>query len=477
MCCGDYCQQHKIELKMFAKPFIYILGLSLVPFLLFSQETEPELEGLAVHEFRHHVVVLIDRSGSMKRKMERRKGMQRFKSLLSTQVNNILFEPGQVLPEEMLLREKDYLSIAFFGLGRNNQYDYKRYISQEINGRHGELGKTYWENHSPEDLQAIWGKIQRYNNSIFSGNFTGLSFAGPMGVNYFKQKQKKVHRTFVIIISDGQFNSIDDPSSELVTKAITDRRTGERHRLNNQSYVDQVFSSVKSNYLWHPELFRQEYGPFKLNIYEYKPNQSNLSSRSILEMPANLQVLRTPNGFEKTFSIKDSDPTDDYVPRKVLVRITHTDSDKLIYEKTNFFENGQAKITIHDLPSAFLNDSLKMSLFFWIDFGDDAYGAHQLHPFGSDEQGAGGLKESLTLTFEPTGKIWGVIPLSNSMFSLSSSFMGAEQNQNIRFWNHAFGVLLLAMLLIFGWRYLLRHRETKDPDSISIQTISGIKIK
>lgn len=454
---------------MFLKNNLYIIG-----FIVFFIPIKSHGNTMQFTDsLKNHVILLIDRSYSIRKNG----GVEKLEDLLSNEIPSILFEADKVIKEEPLLKRKDYLSIAYFGLGGFNQYTFDNFISDKMTMEDYEkIGKRYWENVTIKEFKDFWNGDDFDIWDVCTGDFTGLSFAGPMGIHFFRQKDNKVHRTFVLIVTDGQFNSIDDPSSELAVASVRDG-LGKYRILRNATSVEGIFSDVKANYTWHPELIREQHFPLSLNLYEYKPNQINFSIRSKLDFPSELELERKLNGYETTFDIIDADSLDNYRPHKVLVQISSSNSEnEFIFQKEIFFQGSTAKIPIIDLPKENMDNPLKLSLHFWVDFDDDAYGAHQLHPFGSVGQGSEGLTEMLDITIEKQRKILGFIPLSNRMYNFSTNWVEEKQSESVKFWNRFFGLLLFVMSLMIVWWYLVKERELVDPKTITIKTVGGSKI-
>jgi len=425
-----------------------------------------------IDAFRHHVIVLVDRSGSMKRNVLE----SEMKRLFTEQLSKILYDSAEVLPDRPLLLEKDFLSVAYFGLGKFNNYDYKHYILQELQtGNAGNYGTSFSRAVDREVINSLWAQIGRNYHSFFSGNFTGLSFAGPSGFHFFKGKERKVHRTFVLLVSDGQFHSIDDPSSELAMKSVFDRN-GNLHRFKSNEYIEGVYADVKTNYNWHPELYSEKYNKFELKVFEYIPNQVGLAIRSKLDFPVEVQVDRTPDGYQKTFTVSDQDRGDAFDPRQVLVQLLDSKSGDTISQHLHPFKDGVSRFDLEEFSSKPAGDSLLMQLSFWMDYNDEVYGGFQLHPFGSTAQGADGLKESITLYFEKEGRILGFLSFPNSLYRFSSGFRGTSQSRNILFWNGLLIFLLTLTLAGYTLWYIIRTRIISDPSQVSIQTISGARI-
>lgn len=457
---------------MLLRLYICTIIISVFPLSLIAQDKQQRAVESLIDSSRNHIIVLIDRSGSMKKSGN----INIVRELITREIPKLLFEEGIVINEKTLLQKDDYLSIAFFGLGGNNRYDYKNYINQElVVGDKRPIGKTYSRVTSRIVFDSLWQKIEENYNQFFSGNFTGLSFAGPTGFHYFKNKEKTVHQTFVLIVSDGQYHSIDDPTSELRLKSIIGK-TGINHRFKNNGHIEEVFSDVKSNYSWHPELLSRAYGQFSLNLYEYVPNQLNLDIRSKLKFPTEVELDRTPDGYEGMFKITDIDPRDIYVPQKVLTRILSKDMTDTISQDIDFFNKGEVSFKIRDIPANYIGEPLNINLAFWVDYNEEAYGAHQLHPFGRKEQGADGLVESVEVFFEKKSRILAFIPLTNRLYKISAKFAGTRQNRNVLFWNVFLISLLFLGFIVYSWWYIIKKRRVTDAQSISIMTVSGIKI-
>ena len=370
---------------MLYRPCIMVF-IFLFPFCLVCQDSEWESKKLQIDSFRNHVILLLDRSGSMAKGRD----MDALEEVFTKTLPDILFEKGKVIENKSLLQSNDHLSIASFGLGSFNDYNYEQFIHQRIGKEESSLGQTYTVLNKSDKLEQLWKKISAQPKAFFSANFTGLSFAGPIGFNYFSSDNKRVHRTFVLIISDGQFHSIDDPSSELSMKGVNDGQKRWQEFKNHQIIRD-AFSEVKMHYSWHQgERYWQE-GKYKIQLFEYIPNQLNLDIRSKVDFDPEIIIERKPGGYEKVLSFTDSDTTDLYVPQKAMVQLLNKKTGDTIFQDIRIFKGGTALFKLKHLSNSLVGDPLELYASFWVDYNDTAYGSHQLHPFGKKNAGSRGF--------------------------------------------------------------------------------------
>lgn len=450
-----------------------VVFLLLFPFCLICQDSQWGGRQLPLDSFRNHVIILLDRSGSM---TKGRGSMSILEDVIKNEVPKLLSEKGLLIDQKALLQSDDYLSIGFFGLGEFNDYDYKKFITLALDDQATKpLGRTFSRISGQAALDHSWIQIYTHQKRFFSGDFTGLSFAGPIGFQFFKNSERRVHQTFVLLISDGQFNSIDDPNNEISHKSIPIKRYNKHQTLFNRKYISETYKEVKNQYNWS-EVWSSQKGKYKLHLYKYVPNQKSLDVRSIVEFDMNVVLNRTPDGYEKKLSFKDVDTSDVYLPQLMAIQIIDPESEEVIHQDMHYFHKGQVNALLKDIPEEYVGKSLKMEMAYWVDLKDDVYGCHQLHPFGDEEQGAKGLVKAIDLLFEEKAYILGFIPLNNFLFKISGSLMGNAQTDNVLFWNICLISLLLVILVISTAIYITRKRVITDAHSISIKTLTGSQI-
>lgn len=449
-----------------------LVFLFLLPFCLICQDSEWKSQKLQIDSFRNHVIILLDRSGSMKGEESTRI----LENVVKNEVPKLLSEKGLVIDQKALLQSDDYLSIGFFGLGEFNNYDYTRFITLAVDDQADKpFGRTFSRISAQAALDHSWKQIYTHQKRFFSGDFTGLSFAGPIGFQFFKNSERRVHRTFVLLISDGQFNSIDDPNNEISHESIWIKRYKRHQTLFNRGHISEAYKEVRNQYNWS-EVWSSQYGKYKLHLYEYVPNQRSLDVRSIVEFDMDVMLNRTPGGYEKKLTFKDADTSDIYLPQLVALQIVDPESKEIIHQDIHYFHEGQANTLLRDIPKEYYGTPLKMEMAYWVDLKDDVYACHQLHPFGDDEQGAKGLVKTIDLLFEEKAYVLGFIPLNNYLYKISGSLMGGVQRDNVLFWNACLISLLLIILVISTAIYISRKRVITDARSIAIKTLTGSQI-
>ena len=73
--------------------------------------------GVAGDEMVHHVVLVIDRSASVRKKASN----SQLRRLFTRDLAEGFFSPGRVIPDQVLLKEGDYFSLTGFGMTRKTR--------------------------------------------------------------------------------------------------------------------------------------------------------------------------------------------------------------------------------------------------------------------------------------------------------------------------------------------------------------------
>lgn len=433
---------------------------------------------------KHHVIILIDRSAGMifpngenTSNFITRNNVSKLKNVLN-EVEKLCNQPVHKTKGRKILQNGDYLSFAGFGLHYNESYydkDFKKFIlrddkySQNRRGDNHKFGYRFL--HISKPISTIFEKIK--NNIFNKGNFFnkywgGISVSRALGITAFREPDKTIGRTFLFLITDGEYNGSGDPMQEVMDIKNIYESKGKTLDI---SFALKNINLLNENYLcksvneYNPVVYKENKsggGKFYLSLYEYIPLQKFFSIESVFHFPSQIVCNRVPYGYKAKI---DLSPIDNpyYTPIQILGEMHCVKKDTIIdafnYTYTSTIQLVSQELNI-DNKYAFSTDSLKLK--FWLHFNDEAYGASVLSPNGSNLQGAKGLNRVLPVEFEPTVKIFGVIPLSDAMFKLFSFSKGQTQERTKDIIHLAGGivVLILLTLMLFGY-ILVGRRHTK----------------
>jgi hypothetical protein len=415
-----------------------------------------------VDSLTHHVLVLLDRSGSVKRVTN---GTNAVKQLITRSLPHYLLDTNIIadLPaNRALLQPGDYLSIMSFGFEQNNP-DVEKFIEM-VDGSN-RYGLAFNQSFSRNTFDNLWQKINNPNgnyqgfSTFFRKNWTGLSFAGPLALNKLHDTTmpKDINRTFVIIVTDGEFNDINDPNNEI--KVIGMDHNGYTSIANKDSILTR-YNKIREVFLWDQLL---EYPisagnrTYKFEIMEYKPIQKTFAIEALMPFDPELVFKRTPHGYHsKDLKITPYKDNPNFSLEKM--RLTGYDStqqfDLFTEEYTNIYNDTSIWLT-------FDNDDFEHDLYlkaqFWVHFDDGVYGGHTLHPGGSSLQGKKGLNKLVKVYIEPRAEIYWFIPLWDILY-IPLSFISENQYTVKAIYEISIPLLLIIVAFIYNQ---LTQKQTK----------------
>lgn len=198
----------------------------------------------ALPGINHHVIILIDRSGTM---FSNNRRNNLFKLL--NNLNEICFKEGYVFDDKPLLDAErgDLLSIAGFGGDEKKIGDF---ISLKANNN--SFGRKCDNSFSSKFIQTLKNDIGNayvtYPNSgesnFFNKRYTGISFVKEYALSVLKDETKKVTRTFIFTLSDEVPNATGG-ESEILNFA-------DQYRWSNSKKKDMlnIYTHIRSKYLF-----------------------------------------------------------------------------------------------------------------------------------------------------------------------------------------------------------------------------------
>jgi hypothetical protein len=429
---------------------VYIAFLVLASIILFTN-----IPGLASEDVVHHVIVLLDGSGSMD---DTNQKLQEIKKLVTEGLSYVCFKEGTVLNRRKLLDKNkgDYLSIISFGI-EENESDFSKFIRKvEFNNK-----KTYCYSNDFNESIFKDGLLPIKKRLVLNYNWSVIEIAIPMGINHLKNGCKKdirVNRTFIVLITDGEYSSND---------AYKDK---------NIDYVDSIRNKLIKNFDWTDELNwageqdKLRTSKVKLRIFEVKPRMENFSIQSIIKYDNSLFFNRTEEGYEADLRITFQDTEKQF-------SITQMKAE-LIDSKGNIIPNSDK--TIQDLntdktirffiPNWYSEKEIDIQMKFWVHMQDDSYGVHVLYPHGTAMQGYegyAGLNKIIPVEFEPIKTVWGWIPLSDGLYKCSASLCGSDSQAEIVKCLTTIGwvVIVFLIVILFILLYILNRIFTVQTEA------------
>ncbi len=405
-------------------------------------------------EFRHHVVVLLDRSSPMDKTQNRVKAL---KEALTSDLEELCFNEGLIVEGRKLLDASrgDYLSVLSFGMEKKEP-DFHELI-QEIKSENNE-NYTYWQKYREGGFASgeLWSAINNKNNypDFFSYNWSAISLSMPMGIYYLGQigfeKNIKVNRTFVVHITDEAYNAGADSILEIDhIKRIT---RDEGQMVKNSEDVARIHQAVQSTMLWRKVPEGKPYGkkykkvPIKVKLYEFSPIAKVFAIESQLQYDVRqVEFKRVNGGYRSDFRIAPINMDSPFKVLKLEARLENESGDvvggnSVVFENLDIAENVVFRLP-HGTYGAW--GDLTMRVRFWVHWKNEVYGVHVLHPDGGSLQGAEGLNRLIGAKFEESQDIWGAIPMSDSFFDFSSELLGGDQVSIQKFWEKFLAIIAI----------------------------------
>lgn len=370
---------------------------------------------------RHHVLVLIDRSQSMRNSLCSNDNLS---ALIVTDLRSMLFQKGLVIPERQLLENDDYLSVLSFGLDADAK-NFDQFIQDDFGIRMENIA----EKKEYQTLQRVMEQIERRGGcgNLFNKSYGAYTVAVPAALNFLKRKDKLVNRTFIITITDGQFNATgQQPRLELGT--IKTQIKGSKgidvdieRPLSMSTSLFESYGLIQGTLEQYgkpnPKIYSAIKGKARMQIHELVPYQRPLAIEAFLRADrATLQFYQS-SFWER--NVYRADLNLFYNVSENLNRFYQVDSmyasltqrDEVIWHKS--YSKIEGHIPLHiEIPADRFDSSLKFDLKYWLKFTDNAYGMHILSPDGHELQGAEGLKRSIPINKEITrDKTWIFYPV------------------------------------------------------------------
>lgn len=369
---------------------------------------------------RHHLLVLIDRSQSMRNSLCSNNNLS---ALILTDLKSMLFQKGLVISDRQLLENGDYLSILSFGLDADAK-SFDQFIPNDFGIRMEPIS----EQNADRTLQQIMEQIER----IGCGNFLNKSYgaytvAVPATLNLFRGKDKLVSRTFIITITDGQFNATgQQPRLELGTiktqiKGLKGIDIDIEKPLSMSTGLFESYGLVQGTLEQYgkpnPKIRSVIKGKARMQLHELVPLQRPLAIEAFLRADRAILQFCQPSFWERNVYRADLNLL--YSVSENLNRFYQIDSmsacltqrDEVIWQKSYSKIESDIPLRI-EIPSDRFDSTLKFDLKYWVKFTDNAYGMHTLSPDGHELQGAEGLKRSIPIDMQITrDKTWFFYPV------------------------------------------------------------------
>lgn len=291
--------------------------------------------------------------------------------------------------------------------------------------------------------------LETLHSQIPSGTFYSItSFAKPYSLMALKGKQS-ANRTFMVIITDGEYNGNDDYYGEAsyVKNKFTEK---------GKKQFKREIKSVQTNYFCQFIDQRNINGGY-IQLYEFIPLQQYFALESVLNFPHDIVAERKKGKYQVKFPII-AIKNNDYKIERLVVTVSNEESKNDVIYKEEVTPNKELIINIPNNKISNANIEVKA----WVRLCDGIYENTILHPEGSKLQGANGLSRKFNIKLEEDAKILGVLPLPDFLFYLS--FWTSSQSTAANSW--AWILILIAIAVIV---YILYKSNIYKPDTKEIK--------
>ena len=426
------------------------LVLFLIIFILFGFFVETK-----ANDFKHHVIILIDRSGSMDggSKDDNINKINGFNEIVTNDLDYYCFikeyDKGR-----KLLQQGDYLSIVSFAMPKNSPDFKKNFIHDiEINSNTKYIYSTSFNQGMFNNDKIIANAKRHYDISekFFSMFWSGISFSIPMSLNYLSNQDPKmlVNKTFIIIVTDEDYCGVGNPIDELNQMLASAKE--HYNEIKNSTYATSIAQKIQANFSWSEPIISIKKGgekskdTIKMKIFEIKPNTKTFTLAHVLQFNNNnVEFKRILNGYQSAFIISPIN-NNDYDITRLEVKLV--DKNGMINQKIYTNLNNQVIVNF-DLPyaSKYQNNSIELKC--WVHWKDDIYDCFELHPDGDKSQGAEGLNVSIPVSFEKNLSIWWGIPLSDTLFKWGVKYFKLKDQRKIQAYYNNIGIVIMIFFIV-----------------------------
>ena len=426
-------------------------------------------------DFRHHVIVLIDRSGSI----DQVSSEEEIRKMFANHLEAVCFEESRVITGRKLLQPGDFVSLLGFGLEKRDPQA-ARFI-HTADSREGTFGFKYKADFSQgffRNFHQHWVK----DRNFFRMHFSGISLAKLSALDDLKDTSRKVDKTFIIFISDNAFNGPkNNPNDELDGIAVIDfeledgRAMGgwSKNRLRDGLEKKlSLFNSFQSYYQQETNKYVDKNvgnrydNKIKLSILEYIP--ANYDVNQSLNIGSEFLFERKKDSYDYEFKLKVNVPDSIYHIDSLTAVIVDTVSNTLIANGS--VAGGNLEFSL-PRKTYRLGDRLRADLQFWVHQQDPFYGIHRLRPDMEVDQLRKGLNKSVRVRFEEKSGILTLGRFGEFLFNITRPVVGDDEDTNLGVW-----VFLAFLIASIAFYIFVRIKGViKDPASVEFTSKNNIK--
>lgn len=388
-------------------------------------------------ELRRHVIIAIDQYPTQD------SGTNKLDATPATTVIPLL---RQYL--DSLLTDSDYVSVVHYGIGTQDP-SFAKYATCA----------TPWENFSAFRQRLNSGNwLQIAQNK---GRNRGECFSMMTGAKLYsllslfgKNEGKQNNKTYLLMITDNQYNGGGDIDAEYVHFEGLDY-----HRNPNLSRADffktclVVSEKYNFNWLGRKIIIPHTRYPYQLALFEVIPS-SSFSLNSIIDYPANLGLQRVRGACTMKFRYRNI--SDKYRVKKIKILIKKADGNYIQKEYTDDEGKVDVELPVKDSERSMMEVKLRG----WLEQEDSIYSGLVLSPYDENFRN---LTVTVNLPLPERKKILGFIPLYDWMWWLFPN----DADSMVAIWTGVL-IFLLCMLVTYILRKIIIAKSSYTPGDHSI---------
>ena len=368
---------------------------------------------------------------------------------------------NQLLTDD-ILREGDFISFVGFSTdSRSENLDDFTYA----------IGPSWlsYNNTTKSEIYQNWKVIMDENQRAHTGPqpFSMISLAKMYAFAPVKKSNHNqyVNRTFIIFISDHQYNGGDFYEERFALRDFNPRITPKMTQDYGQCVSAEYFVRQLND-----DYEKPKYGHF-IDLLEYIPLQSGLTLPSLLDYSAGGLTAQRIKGGLYRLEVNTASRNN---PRYNILQLRYCIKDsygKVKYDtllRANIGANGDYEpIEQFDVIYDFGNDQSAKTLTIdaWASLNDNIYNATVLTPVAGapDYLASKGLSVTIPINYEPNTKILGLVSLPGKLqFSDDQEF--ANKWVTVAF--ASILSIILVLLIIWVARIIRTHHITSDDITI-----------
>lgn len=351
------------------------------------------------------------------------------------------------------LKKGDYYSLVNFSISafNDNINDLVRPIKDATGNK-----VTWRPFESVDDVfnQTTWYDmiITQGRNYVGGGAFSLLTGAKAYSLTSLSDnKGKYVNRTYLLMVTDDNYNGNDDYNKEFSTLWYENPYC----KLSNDNFTKHCREvNLFYKFLYNSNYTIQKSGNTSYGVHVYDVNpQSQVALPSVVNYPANLGITQVNGGYRLKF--KFSSASQDYILKKFQVIYYDSHGGEHVTEYTS-----ETTATV-DIPNNEIRsvDSLKVLLRGWMLQNDTLYGGLLLSP---DDPLLHRLNVPLKLELKDEAILFGAIPIPSVLWFFTDDTTTAVTTWSI--------IVILTLVLFMWWlvRKLIYENTTYKPNNNQI---------